>query len=273
MIKNFKFTSILMAVVIVFLTNVTVFADEGTDDADFDYLAPEEASIFLSMKTLVNKVFRPPSHAKSYASAKRRLYSRIKDEQTFYCACPTNLKLRTFDEQSCGYLPRNDNKRAHRLEAEHILPASWIAKFHPGETCWVADKETCGSSRQCCLKNDARFKTAHNDLVNLIPTIGELNADRSNYIYSEINGEVRNYGVCDFEVKSSKRYVEPKEDTRGDIARVYFYMSETYALVFPENLKKRLDRWNSEDPISEKEIKRNKSIKKTQGTANHFVSD
>lgn len=42
-------------------------------------------------------------------------------------------------------------------------------------------------------------------------------------------GEDRIFGTCDFEFESDE--AEPKEDIRGDIARIYFYMKQTYGLT------------------------------------------
>lgn len=243
-------------------------ADEGTTDPDFDYLPPEH--LVGRMTAFFVEFLRRPAHARSYTEAKRRLYGDLGDGVTFYCDCAPDLAERTFDAGGCGYAPRNDNVRAHRVEAEHVLPASWIAAFHTGESCWVADA-ACGGARACCLARDARFRTAHNDLVNLVPAIGELNADRSNLAYGEIAGEPRVYGACDFEVDRRDRAVEPHPSVRGDIARIYFYMRDTYALAYPDDLAARLERWDASDPVSPGERRRNRRILGVQGTANPLV--
>lgn len=48
------------------------------------------------------------------------------------------------------------------------------------------------------------------DLHNLVPVIGELNGDRSNYSFSMLPGEPRVYGEPDFEVNFKQRKVEPR---------------------------------------------------------------
>lgn len=261
----FVFTALL-------LIGTPFHADEGTLDPDFDYLPPERTTIFGRFASRIADIFRLPSHAGSYTTAKKRLYKNIGDQETLYCGCTTDLAEREFDESSCGYEPKNDNVRAHRLEAEHILPAFWIANFHDGDSCWVAD-EDCGSARECCLEKDTRFKRAHNDLVNLIPAIGELNAARSNLIYAIINYEVRDYGDCDFEVDTDFDISEPKENIRGDIARVYFYMRDTYNLIYPDSLSELIKSWDESDPISDAEKDRNENIQSTQGTSNPLLVD
>ena len=266
----FQLKSVLLAILVGFPGMLS--ADDGTDDPDFDYLPPEEVGIFGGMANFARSFFRSPSHAGSFTTAKRRLYNSLDDAETFYCGCPVDLGQRTFDRAACDYVPVNDNDRAKRTEAEHILPAYWIAHFHPGPTCWKKDEATCGSARECCLANDERFKKAHNDLVNLTPAIGELNNVRSNLTYAVVQGEPRLFGSCDFETDSALRVTEPREDVRGDIARVYFYMRETYELEFPDDLSMLLDEWDDVDPISPAEVDRNERILDVQGTANGFVS-
>lgn len=261
--------AILLAVSL--LVSSGLQADEGTSDPDFDYLPPDEISIYAKMTSYVGSLFLARSHSGSYTTAKKRLYRSVQDAKTLYCGCKTKLAERTFDKTSCGYIPRNNNRRAKRLEAEHVLPAYWIAKFHKGKSCWVPN-EDCGEARNCCLKNDKRFKKAHNDLVNLVPSIGELNADRSNLSYKLINGEVRRYGSCDFEVDRDNRITEPKNNIRGDIARVYFYMRDTYNLEFPTDLTERLTAWDEADPVSKEEKRRNKQIQAAQGSSNPLLN-
>lgn len=263
----FRFLSALLFFIFLMTSSVgTIYADDGIDDPNFDYLAPEEEGMASRISSFLSSRFRKPEYAANYTAAKRKLYKIVKDPDTFYCGCKTNLNARTFDKSTCGYVPQNDGVRAKRLEAEHVLPASLIAKYSSTQ-CWKKD-ESCGSARQCCLVNDAEFKKAHNDLVNLVPTIGELNADRSNLIYNLIDGEKRKYGQCDFEVDTSEKKTEPKDDVRGDIARIYFYMRDTYSLTYPDTLAQRLESWDSMDPISTSEKKRNKRVKRAQGTSN-----
>ncbi|MDO6469820.1 endonuclease [Neptunomonas phycophila] len=47
------------------------------------------------------------------------------------------------------------------------------------------------------------------DLHNLVPSVGELNGDRSNFRFGMIPNEPRAYGQCDFEVNFKNRRAEP----------------------------------------------------------------
>lgn len=191
-------------------------------------------------------------------------------ETTFYCGCDytyTGKKLIPVAE-SCGYKPRipvtkkgNPNARATRIEWEHVMPAYW---FGHQRQCWQ------DGGRKAC-KKDPAFKKIEADLHNLVPAIGELNGDRSNYRFSMLEGEPRKYGKCDFEVNFKSKKAEPAPEVRGDIARIYFYMANKYKLKLSKQQKKLFQAWDKSDPVSAYELERNHRIKKVQGNGNPYI--
>ena len=58
------------------------------------------------------------------------------------------------------------------------------------------------------------------EMFNLYPAIGEVNGRRSNYSMAIIEGEKREFGECDVEIKSRK--VEPRKEIRGEIVRLRY---------------------------------------------------
>lgn len=66
--------------------------------------------------------------------------------------------------------------RATRIEWEHIVPA-WVMGHQ--RQCWQK------GGRKSCTDTDPVFREMEADLHNLAPAIGEVNGDRSNYLYSE----------------------------------------------------------------------------------------
>lgn len=206
----------------------------------------------------------------SFSKAKRLLYKEIyKDHnETFYCGCSYTGKV--VDLESCNYEVRRNTKRAKRIEAEHIVPAYWIAHLtEKGRECWSKGTKLKGiNARKYCEKNNPEFKQAHNDLMNLVPAIGEVNGDRSNYKFSMIESEERKYGACDFEIYKNKktkiRVAEPPKNSRGDIARIYFYMQDKYGLEFTDETFYLMKYWNEIDPIDEWEKERIRRILEIQ---------
>ena len=94
---------------------------------------------------------------------------------------------------------------------------------------------------------------------NLFPTVGEVNGDRSNFVFGDIDREERKYGECDFEV--AERIVEPKKSIRGDIACSYFYMSHQYKMAIPDDYEEMLREWHLSDPPDEWYRDRNSLMK------------
>jgi len=244
--------------------------------------------LLLLFITIVSSAAEIPS---SFSKAKKLALTKIyKDHhKTFYCGCSFNDKKQV-NQASCGYKPRTpitksgkENIRDNRIEWEHVLPASKMGKHL---ACWGGDRHQFSqcvksngklrSGRDCCQKVNRDFRNAHNDLVNLTPAVGEVNADRSNLPYAEIIGESRAYGQCDFEYDTVNKVVEPAERIRGDIARIQLYLEQTYGQVlgfkFSTDKRVMLDRWNVKDPVSDWEIERNQRICKAQGTSNNLVS-
>lgn len=239
--------------------------------------------LFISLSTNAEI---PSSFSKSKKLALAEIY---KDHQsTFYCGCSFNSKKQV-DQDSCGYTPRNpitrsgrENTRDNRIEWEHVLPASYMGKNF---SCWgtehgkykkcVKSNGKLKSGRDCCQKVNPDFRKAHNDLVNLTPSICEVNGDRSNLPYSEIIGENRVYGKCDFEIDFDRDVVEPHESIRGDIARIQLYLEHRYGnvLMFEFDADKRalLKLWDEADPVSEWEVERNNRICEVQGSGNELV--
>jgi len=203
---------------------------------------------------------------KSFRQAKQgmlRVYAR--DKETFYCGCKYYEQDGTSDPSlsSCRYEPRKNAKRASRLEWDHVVPASYFGKMMP---CWEK-----GGRKEC--KKYPLFKQMEADMHNLVPSIGEINGDKSNYLFDEIPGEARKYGSCDFEVDTKKRVVEPREEIRGDIARKWFYMSEKYSMPMPQSLYLRMKLWHENDPVTYEERALNQRIGWIQGNENKYVKD
>jgi len=141
------------------------------------------------------------------------------------------------------------------------MPA-WV--FGHQRKCWQE------GGRKAC-KSDPKFNKMEADLHNLVPAIGELNGDRSNYKFTMIPDEVRNYGKCDFEVDFKSKTVEPMESIRGDIARIYFYMANRYGVSLSKQQRQLFEVWSKQDPVDDIERDRNARVKEIQGNGNPFV--
>ena len=210
----------------------------------------------------------------SFSKSKKLLLKVYKDHPfTLYCGC--SFKGKKPDLSSCGYVPKKDRKRANRIEWEHVVPAhafgQSFSEWRKGHPKCVSKKGKKFKGRKCAQKINEEYRRMQADMFNLYPAIGEVNGRRSNYSMGIIEGEKREFGKCDVEIKSRK--VEPREEIRGEIARTYMYMDSVYpgrGIISKKN-KKLFDAWNKSDPVDEWECERAKMIEKIQGNRNDVV--
>lgn len=215
-----------------------------------------------------------PNTPSSFATAKRLLYDEVYAGRpaTFYCGCAYDAE-RNVDLASCGLQRLSSIARARRIEAEHVFPAYHFGQHRP---CWreplCTDRDgEPFKGRDCCEKIDEVFQRAHNDLHNLVPAVGEVNGDRGNYNWGMVEGEPREYGACNFEIDRDIRRAEPPDHVMGDIARIYFYMSDTYGIRLSDQDRQLFTAWDRLDPVDDWERERNERIAAIQGNRNPYV--
>ena len=135
----------------------------------------------------------------------------------------------------------------------------------------------------------------YTDLFHLYPTDAFVNEKRSNYPFGETKGNKykSNDGFSKLGTCTTAGYTgvvfEPNDEYKGDFARTYFYMVTRYeeqitlwkgashtldGNKYPGLKKWQLDmllRWSEQDPVSEKEINRNKAVYGIQKNRNPFI--
>ena len=65
---------------------------------------------------------------------------------------------------------------------------------------------------------------------------------------------------------------EPRPEIRGDIARIYFYMADTYGIRLSRQQHRLFEAWGRQDPADTWELKRERRIAEIGGAGNLFVS-
>ncbi|MDO4511848.1 MAG: endonuclease [Bacteroidales bacterium] len=159
------------------------------------------------------------------------------------------------------------------INREHAFPQSWFKEQSPMKS----------------------------DLFHVYPTDGYVNNQRSSYPYGECAGGTRitngsyygkgRLGNCTAPGYSGKVW-EPDDEYKGDFARTYFYMATRYntqiggwkgngtagqildGSSYPVYQKWYLDlmlKWHRQDPVSEKEIKRNNAAHDLQKNRNPYI--
>lgn len=216
--------------------------------------------------------------ATSFTQSKQLLKEKVyhDNQVSFYCLNPyeeTKIKGRkklAIIPNENTYTPRHKytkkgklNLRARRIEWEHIMPAH---NFGRHLQCWKK-----GGRKNC--RKDETFSKMEADMHNLVPAIGEVNGDRSNFRYGADTPQKGQYGECVFQVDFKNRRAFVREEIRGDIARAYLYMSEKYNIRLSKQERRIMEAWNTSDPVSAWEREKNKRVFSIQGNSNRFVED
>ena len=210
----------------------------------------------------------------SFNKAKKHLASVYAGyETTFYCGCKYSKKQ--VDYKGCAYVPTHPkNQRANRIEWEHVVPAHHFGQSFPE---WRNGHPACKSKgkqfkgRNCARKVAVKFRYMESDMYNLVPAIGEVNNFRGN-LHVGLVPKSKLLGGC--ATKMDDKFVEPRDEVKGFVARVYKYMESAYpghGIVSSKN-QRLYDEWDAMYPATSWELERAKRIAKVQGNENPFVS-
>lgn len=159
------------------------------------------------------------------------------------------------------------------MNREHCMPKSWF-----GISSGQENSEPIGS-----------------DLHNLYPSDVTANTAKSNYPLGEVGTSTFNNGTVKVGTNKFPGYAgtvfEPNDEYKGDFARTYMYMVTCYEdystrwqstgtssmlynniyPVFKPWTVNMLLKWHRNDPVSEKERKRNDAVYKLQKNRNPFI--
>jgi len=220
-----------------------------------------------------------------FTKAKRILYKIYNKNlwqdfrKTIYCWCDFHWKI--VNKKSCWLTTKWYKKRSKRIEREHVVPAenfwrSFEERRNPRKFNKCKLKSGKYKSGRKCAETNSLFNLMEADLYNLFPSDWALNAYRSNYNIAEIPWKERRFWACDFKIKNKK--MEPPQDEKGDIARVYMYMQLVYGRkrglkIISNKNEKLIKAWNKMDPISKKECQVYFAKKKYQKNINPILEN
>jgi len=182
-----------------------------------------------------------------------------------YCGCPWRWAGRSggrVDLQACGYEVRAQPVRAARTEIEHLVSA-WTLGHQ--RQCWQ------NGGRKNCVATDPVFRAMEADLHGLTVAVGEVNADRSNFNFGQLSSTPYQYGACRTRVDFKQRTAEPRDEVKGFVARVQFFMHDWYGLSMSRQQQQLFSAWDRMYPVSDWERERNRRIAKVMGYSNPYV--
>lgn len=173
---------------------------------------------------------------------------------------------------------------------------------------WPSNFTKCGNYKLVgdCVNREHSFpkswwgggkQVQYSDAYHLYPTDGKVNGQRSNYPFGECeggsslaaNGSVKplgRLGTSTFPGYTGKVF-EPDDQYKGDFARSYFYLAAAYNdkiggwssdmlagnsyPVYKTWAVNLLLKWCRQDPVSDKETKRNDAVSSFQKNRNPFI--
>lgn len=244
------------------------------------------ALLFLACPAFAQSV--ESSWGQTKKAAAREIY--VDNHKTLYCGCTYEAHATgsggSVDLTACN-MQRLDKykQRAKRIEWEHIVPASLMPARH--FSCWtnpeqfqmcVSDAGSVSKGRDCCERVNLQARKMIFDLHNLAPAIGQVNAYRLNDRYGVVDDDSphEQWPGCDAQhfraQKPRDHRFEPADCTKGDVARVWFYMHDQHGVVIPDAEWNMFVDWSDGDPISSWEIERDRRIEAAQGNNNPYVT-
>ena len=189
--------------------------------------------------------------------------------------------LRDWYSNATNYEPgsnfgQNIKKEGDGYNREHLMPQSWYNKVSP----MVSDVVQV-------IPTDAYINSRRNDLP-----FGEV-VDDPDRVKTSLNGYSK-WGAPKEEIAAPSEVTtvfEPNDDIKGDIARIYFYMTTCYedrilewtgnnaatvigGTAYQPLLQWELDvlmRWSKLDPVDDVELARNEAAYNIQGNRNPYV--
>jgi deoxyribonuclease-1 len=208
----------------------------------------------------------PTSFEQAKAELRQKVYFDRNASGDTYCGCPWQWVGRSggrVNLGACGYEVRAQPIRAQRIEWEHITPA-WVIGHQ--RQCWQS------GGRKNCVATDPVFRVMEADAHNITPVVGEVNGDRSNFRLTQLNSTPYQYGACRTRVDFKQRAAEPRDEAKGFVARVQFYMHDWYGLNMSRQQQQIFSAWDRQYPVSTWELERDRRIARIMGHSNPYVT-
>lgn len=231
--------------------------------------------ISLLITTLITTTtFATNQEIKSFSKAKNFLEKQVYNNHrtTLYCGATFDAEKRVTPPQ--GFITNKYVKRAKKIEWEHVVPAEnfgrTFSEWRDGHNQCINSKGKEFKGRKCAEKVNFEYRYMQSDMFNLYPVIGAVNALRSNYNFTMLPTIKSDFGSCSMKIDNRK--AEPPEISRGQIARTYLYMDNTYKRYnMSKSQRQLMDAWDKMYPVNTWECKRVKKISNLQKSKNNIV--
>lgn len=204
----------------------------------------------------------------------------------------SNLKEELFRQTSAGHTPHSYRTARVKMFNDVHLEKDSNGYFVEGVYCLDKYYRSGRDIPTDRIPDHTSFNTEHTwpqskfsgrfsrraqktDLHHLFPTFSRINSQRSNYPFAEVQRERDMF--CESAQAGSPAnggggiYFEPPNEHKGNVARAMFYFSVRYKISIDPLQETFLRLWHWEDPVDDKERKRNERVFEFQGNKNPFI--
>lgn len=115
----------------------------------------------------------------------------------------------------------------------------------------------------------ASSEPARCDLHHLFPTVSAANQARGNLPFGEITGGST---WSDGGSRASSTRFEPRDAHKGNVGRAMLYFALRYGYELDAGQRTLYLEWSAQDPPTEADLQRDRTIARLQGSSNPFVS-
>ncbi len=228
--------------------------------------------LLLIMSTLL---FGRGYHAPENRSQAKNLVMMVylDDKTTSLNGCdyiydPTTCMNRTFvDTATCGVKEQNQS-----MVWMQVVPDTFYGRNMACMNDNVCVSEFTGKTfkgARCCRLSSDVYKKMEAELFNLIPVVSAVAEKRQGKMFGEVKTAKETVGG----VKFDENFIEPPDNVKGNIARVYLYMEDRYGLQLSSAQKELFLRWHRLDAVDQRECSIAKVFTKVQGVANSWVEE
>lgn len=183
-----------------------------------------------------------------------------------------------YDPKSCMDITVVDTatcsveQQKQRMQWIQVVPDTFY-----GRTMACMNEDICVSEftgkayrgKLCCRLTNAKYREMEADLYNLIPVVSAIADLQEGKAFGEVAKPTHMVG----NVKIDSAFIEPPDERKGDIARVYLYMDQRYDLQLTPQERALFERWHALDAVDAKECAIAKIIKKVQKVANPWIDE
>ena len=239
-------------------------------------IAQKKGALALIFAVIATALFAQPTVPENLNMEPLRDWLQVNWYQPFF----DDLGYNGARTEMFGYTDE-ENNAIHGIYTGFEQESSYTTYLNPINTEHIVPQSFFGS-----------LSPMKSDLFNIRPSHGNANSARGNSPYGEVVDEnAQWYGIdgagnyvtqgdipnnMELWTERSGSLWEPRDDAKGDIARLVFYFYTMYPTEAGDMANigniETLYTWHQEDPVSPFESTRNERVQEVQGNANPYIS-